>query len=154
VTRPDLFHTLPGLWQEGDAYDILWAQVRRQLEKGGGLNESERLVLIELLQRVASRPAARKALGIRPKARTAARNERIADMYIKLRDYDGKARKDAEAEVHSAFPKVREAALRAVIDSNVWLAPARGRQLAAYLLKNNLGSTPIILKETRKKRSP
>jgi hypothetical protein len=154
VTRSDFFHTLPGLWQEGDAYDIWWSQVRRRLEKGGDLNKSERLALIELLQRVASRPAARKALGIRPKARTAARNERIADLYIKLREFDGKARKDAEAEVHSAFPKVREAALRSVIDSNVWLAPARGRQLAAYLLKNNRGSMPIILKEARKKRLP
>jgi hypothetical protein len=151
VRRPDLFHTLPGLWQEGDAYDILWAQVRRQLEKGGDLNKSERLVLIELLERVATRPAARKALGIRPKARTAARNERIAEMFIKLTEFDGKTRRSAEATVMKAFPGVGARAVRGVIESNEWLARARGRQHAAHMLRRGIGRVPIVLRSNPKK---
>lgn len=141
-----LFHGLPGVWQEGDFYDIVWQQIHRQLKTGGDLNKSERLVLLELLDRVAAaKRATRKALGISVRKPTATRNEKIADLYIRLREFEGLPRRDAEAQVYKAFPKVGDGAVRKIIDSNHWLAPARGRQLAAYLIKNKI-TGPIVIK--------
>jgi hypothetical protein len=134
VTRLNLFHKLPGVWEEGEFYNTVWTQIRRQLARGEDLNASERLVLVELLSRVANKPAARKALGIRPKARTAARNERIADLFIKLHEFDAKTRAAAEAAVMRKF-QVGAATVRAVTDSNAWLGPARTRQLTEQLAK-------------------
>jgi hypothetical protein len=143
MRRLNLFHGLPGVWEEGLFFDTVWTQIRRQLDRGIPLNRSERLVLAALLDRLAASPEARKALGIKLRARTASRNERIADAFVRMRDVEGKKRMVAEAEVARAFPQVRPGALRSVIDSNEWLAPARARQLAEFLVTNNI-TGPII----------
>ena len=154
MTRTNLFHRMPGVWEEGAFYDAVWGQIRRQLERGGALNKSERRVLAALLDRVAASPEARKALGIKLRPHTAARNDRIADMFIRLRDYEGGTRESAEIAVRRAFPAVRDRALRDIVRSNKWLGPARARQLAAHLLQHNLGDTPapIFLKPPARKR--
>jgi hypothetical protein len=120
--------------KKGAFYDAVWSQIRRQLKEDGVLNEAERAVLVELLDRVASRPAARKALGIRKKPPTAERNERIADLYIRLRS-NGKIPRDAEAAVMAAFPDVGAPTVGKILESNKWLAPARTRQLVEHMRK-------------------
>jgi len=142
VRRLDLFHELPGVCEEGAFFDIVWGQIRRQLKRGKPLNRSEQLVLAELLKRLSKSPEARKALGVKRRPPTASRNDRIADMYIRLLD-EGKEPRAAQVEVARAFPNVRTEALRSVIQSNKWLAPARARQLAAAMLKNSISGLVI-----------
>jgi len=136
MRRLDLFHGLPGVWEEGAFFDTVWSQIRRQLKRGKPLNRSEQLVLAELLKRLSKSPAARKALGVKRRPPTASRNDRIANMFIRLRDVEGKEPRAAQAEVARAFPNVRTEALRSVIQSNKWLAPARARHAEALL--NNI----------------
>jgi hypothetical protein len=142
------FYLLPGVWEEGEFYDMVWTQVRRQLECGGELNQSERRVLLELLNRIASRPAARKALGIRGRPRTAERNERMADLFIRLHMIEGQSRDAAAAAVMRAHPTVGEATVRAVLESNRWLAPARTRLVVTYMVNNEItdSSVTVLLK--------
>jgi hypothetical protein len=137
LMRLNRFDTLPGVWEKGAFYDTVWSQIRRQLKKGGVLNKAERAVLVELVDRVAAlRPKeARKALGIRRRPPTAERNERIADLYIRLYEFEGKTREAAEAAVMAAFPNVGDATVCKILESNKWLAPARTRQLVEHMRK-------------------
>ena len=140
MKRLDLFDGLPGVWQRANSHEIVWQQIRRQLKTGGDLNKSERLALLELLDRVAASPKARKALGIRLKPRTAARNEQMADVYCRER-FAGKSHFRAEEAVREAFPRVGYATVRAVIQSNKWLARGNTHALATPMLKVK-GKTP------------
>jgi len=139
MPRLDKFHMLTAVWQEGDFYDQVWAQVYRQLNVGAPLNASERAVLKELLKRMNDRPLARRAIGIRPLSRTAARNQKIADHYTHLTMVEGKASKAASRAVEKKFTTVGARAIRTVLESSEYLPLARTRALATVLSSN---STP------------
>jgi hypothetical protein len=134
MARLDLFHLLPGVWQDCAFGASVWTQIAAQLKSGGNLNESERAVLAELLKRIKDRPEARKALGIRPRSRTAERNEAIADHYVQLRE-QGKSPTAAATATIKTFPNVGPRAIRGVLESGEILAGARGRVLATHLAK-------------------
>jgi hypothetical protein len=133
MVRLNFFHLLTGVWQDGAFGASIWAQIATQLKNGGNLNESERAVLAELLKRMQDRPAARKALGIRPRSRTAERNDVIVDHYMHLRA-QGKSAKVATSATIKKFPNVGARAIRGVLESGELLARARGRVLPSTSL--------------------
>jgi hypothetical protein len=130
MARLEFFHLLTGVWQDGGIGATVWAQIRRQLESGSELNQSERAVLAALLKRMEERPEARKALGIRPRSRTAERNDQIAEYYEHQRNVEGKTAPAAASAVRKRFPKVGARAIRGVLESKEILAAARVRVIA------------------------
>jgi hypothetical protein len=133
MARLSFFHLFPAVWQDGTLGRSIWAQIRKQLDEGGDLDKSERAVLAELLKRMNERPQARKALGIRPRSRTADRNDRIADHYMQLRA-QGKSATAAASATAKQFPAVGARAVRGVLESGEILAAARVRALPRMLL--------------------
>jgi hypothetical protein len=133
MARLEWFHNLPGVWQDGPFFAVIWAQIGTQLKNGGDLNESERAALAELLKRMLGRPEARKALGIRPRSRTAERDDKIADYYMHLTMTLGKSATAAASEVRRKFPKVGARAIRGVLETRAILARARARSPAGLM---------------------
>jgi hypothetical protein len=139
MSRLNNFHLLPGVWQEGQFHDQVWAQIRARLKnKDSDLNSSERAVLSELIGRMSARPKARKALGIRLASRTDARNQAIADQYMALRLCRGKTAIQAARAVEKKNSGTGSRTIRAVLESNKYLPLARSRAVAAL----RFGNTP------------
>ena len=137
----DLFATLPNVWKSATGlHDVVWSQIRRAIDSGRALNESERTVLLVLLKRLdalktrddeASRKAL-KHLGFKPGAPTALRNRRIADLWVEQTKILGKSNAKAEAYVMRREPEATPAVLRKIIQNGKLVGAARVRMFAKH----------------------
>ena len=125
--RLDFFHLLPGVWDEtAEVHGVIGMQLRVTLAAGKPLNSGERLVLLELLQRLRGSREARRALGFKiQRSRTWQRNAQIADEYVALKA-SGLSRAKAESMIMSKH-QVGAKALQKITDSRALLSRARGR---------------------------
>ena len=110
----------------------VWSEIRIALAHGWGITQSERDVLVQLLDRMRKRPAARKALGFRQKSRVADRNGEIALACVRLQNNKRGWRSLAKClpELRKEFPTIGASVIRQVCESSKWMAPARAKYLA------------------------